>query len=324
MAIGLRYVVTGSRGQLGRCLVRRLGLATGAVLAGEFARDRLDVSDAGAVADALAMLPGGPPDVLLNAAAFNQVDSCEGDGSDDARRVNAEAPGILARAAEGVGARLVHVSTDYVFPGDATSPIPEDAAPGPRTAYGRSKLAGEVAALEASPRSLVVRTSWVFGPGRNFVGAILRQARLRREGEVEGPLRVVDDQRGYPTYADDLAMGILELAQAVEPGTDSTGGGIYHLCNGPDPADDGPITWWDFARSLLDARGFGDLQIDRISTEESGARAPRPAYSVLGCDRALALGVRLRSWRQALDAYLGSPDLTTTLELQDPSARVQQ
>ncbi len=317
--MALRYVVTGSRGQLGRCLVRRLSAGEGgAELAAAFSHAELDISDEAAVASALAELPGGAPAVLVNAAAYNQVDACEGEGADDAVRINGEAPGGLARVCEAVGARLVHVSTDYVFPGDAREPIPEDAPPSPRTAYGRSKLLGEERVLASSERALVVRTSWVFGPGRNFVGAILRQARLRRTGELTGPLRVVDDQRGHPTYADDLAGGILALAGALEESGEA--GGIFHLCNGPDEREPAPITWWDFARALLDLQGYPELQIDRISTAESGAAAPRPAYSVMGCERAAGLGVRLRSWRQALTAYLASPDLRVTLELQDPAA----
>ena len=312
-------MITGSGGQLGRCLVRVVGDAAAAgrmALAGAFSHSELDISDADAIARALDELPGGPPDVLVNAAAYNQVDACEGSGAEDARRINGEAPGLLARACEAVAARLVHVSTDYVFPGGARTPIPEDAAPGPQSAYGRSKLLGEQRVQDASARAMIVRTSWVFGPGKNFVGAILRQGRLRRSGEVEGPLRVVDDQRGYPTYSADLAQGISELAAFVGDGP----GGVYHLCNGADARDPGPISWWDFARTLLDERGYADLGIDRISTAESGARAPRPAYSVLACEKAAARGVRLRSWREALRAYLASPDLATTLELSDPQA----
>ena len=321
--MGLRYVVTGSRGQLGRCLVRALerGRApAGARLLAAFSHDELDVSDADAVARALSALPGAAPDLLVNAAAYNRVDACEEEGAADAQRINSLAPGILARACETLGTRLVHVSTDYVFPGGADAPIPEDAIPGPRTAYGRTKLLGERAVAEVSRRALVVRTSWVFGPGLNFIGAILRQARLRRSGEVSGPLRVVDDQRGFPTYSDDLAMGILGLCAALGegPGASERPGGVYHLCNGPDPGDPGPISWWDFARALLDLQGYDAIEIDRISTADSGARAPRPAYSVMGCEKAAGFGVRLRSWRDALDAYLASDDLATTLELQDP------
>lgn len=316
--MALRYVVTGSQGQLGRCLLRLIAPGAPELVAG-FSHADLDIADGDAVARALDGLPGGAPDVLVNAAAYNQVDACEGPGAADAERINARAPGLLARACEDRGIRLVHVSTDYVFPGDARSPIPEDAPTGPGSAYGRSKLAGEEAVRGASPRALVVRTSWVFGPGRNFVGAILRQGRLRRSGEVSGPLRVVDDQQGHPTYAADLAEGILGLAAAHE--AEAAGeGGTYHLCNGPDSADAGPITWWDFARAVLDAGGYADLAIDPISTGDSGAKAPRPAYSVLGCEKAAGRGIRLRSWREALAAFFDSPDLATTRTLSDPQA----
>jgi len=155
--------------------------------------------------------------------------------------------------------------------------------------------------LEADPEALVVRTSWVFGPGRNFVGAILRQARLRRSGEARGPLSVVDDQRGCPTYAADLAEGLCALRAAGAQG-------LYHLCNA------GPITWWDFARAILDETGHGDLQIERARTADLSLPAPRPAYSVLDCSRAAALGVRLRGWREALIDYLASPAGRALLE----------
>ena len=161
---------------------------------------------------------------------------------------------------------------------------------------------------EAASDAMIVRTSWVFGPGKNFVGAILRQAQLRREGEVQGPLRVVDDQRGCPTYASDLADAILVLVAASAPG------GVYHWQNAADPGDPDAPTWWDFARAILDAAGYADLEVERVTSEEIAAPAPRPAYSVLGCGRAEAQGARRRSWREALAAYLDSADLQVTLE----------
>jgi dTDP-4-dehydrorhamnose reductase len=313
--MSLRYVVTGSRGQLGRSFVRGLTEDGDDSLVAAFSHEELDISDRDAVASALGGLGSGkgdPPDVLVNAAAYNLVDLCESDGLADAERVNGEAPGILAEACERLGTRFVHVSTDYVLAGDATTPVPEDATPSPRSAYGRSKLLGEQNVQSASAQAMIVRTSWVFGPGKNFVGAILRQGRLRREGELEGPLRVVDDQRGCPTYSADLADGIRRLVAATSRGQGH--GGVYHLSNVPDPKDDDAPTWWDFARAILDARGYADLEIDRMTTDEIGAPAPRPAYSVLDGGRAASLGVGLRSWRDALDAYLASDDLDVTLE----------
>ena len=206
---------------------------------------------------------------------------------------NARAPEQLARACADRGARFVHVSTDYVFAGDATEPYREEDATGPNTAYGRTKLAGEQRVRAVNADALVARTSWVYGPGKNFVAAILRQAALRRSGEVAGPLRVVDDQAGCPTYADDLATALRQLVAA-------SANGVVHLCNR------GAITWWDFARAILDETGHADLEIDRAKTADLDLPAPRPAFSVLDCSRAASLGVVLRPWRDALVSYLGS------------------
>jgi dTDP-4-dehydrorhamnose reductase len=235
---------------------------------------------------------GTPPDRVANAAAFTHVDRCESHG-EEARRVNALAPGLLAEACRAVGSRFIHVSTDYVFSGDGQRPYREEDPVAPRSAYGRTKLEGEERVRAADSDALVVRTSWVFGHGRNFLGAILDQARLRRRGEVKGPLRVVDDQRGRPTYAVDLAEAIIRLA-----GRDARG--LYHVANREE------ASWWDLARACLDASGYEDIEIERITTDSLNLPAPRPAWSVLDCSRAEALGVGLRPWREALAAYLAA------------------
>ncbi len=140
----------------------------------------------------------------------------------------------------------------------------------------------------------MVRTSWVFGEGRNFLAAILAQARARKAGGETGPLRVVDDQQGRPTYAVDLAQGLRELVEARARG-------LYHLAN----AD--VASWWELARFCLDEAGFEELEVERIRTADLQVDAPRPAWSVLDCSKAGALGVRLRSWREAVRAHLASP-----------------
>ena len=323
--MGLRYAVTGSEGQLGRCLVRSFDRtapekAAGDLLVAAFSHRDLDISDAGSVArkfDELARKQGGRPDVLVNAAAYNAVDRCESEGRDLARRVNEDGPGLLAAACERSGTRLVHVSSDYVLAGDRATPLTETAPPAPTSAYGRSKLAGEQNVERESPGALIVRTSWVFGPGRNFLGAILRQARLRRCGEIAGPMTVVTDQFGCPTYAADLAGGIRALAKVT--GSSADRGGVYHLCNAlPPEAVAGEVTsWWDFARAILDRQGYADLEIVRGASLDLKLPAPRPRYSLLGCERAAALGVKMRPWPEALDDFLASPDLRTTLELTD-------
>lgn len=304
-----RFIITGARGQLGQCLARRVERDPHCELAAAYSHGDLDIGNREAVE---ALFEGSAdsadstdstdstdkqPDVLVNAAAFTAVDACETQW-EESFRANALAPGWLAESCRRAGVKLVHVSTDYVFDGESEKPYAEDAPTGPRTAYGRGKLEGEIRVLEAAPESLVVRTSWLFGPGRNFVQTILRQASLRRSGEVTGPLRVVDDQVGSPTYADDLAEGILGLL-------DRGAAGIYHLSNSPNSQ---PASWWDFAREILDQTQHADLAIERVKTADLDTPARRPANSLLDCSRAAALGVSLRPWKQALRAYLESRD----------------
>jgi dTDP-4-dehydrorhamnose reductase len=285
----VRWFVTGARGQLGAALVQVLAGRGEAVDAHD---STLDVADSDAVAETLLRSPGGPPEILVNAAAFTHVDRCERE-PEAAERVNAGAPSGLARLCRGPGVRLVHVSTDYVFDGESKVAYDEDAAPAPQSVYGRTKLAGEQAVLEADPGFLVIRTSWVFGRGRNFVANVLAQAAKR--GQAGEPLSVVDDQTGRPTYATDLAQGIVRLVEGGRCG-------LYHLAGG------GTATWWELARTALDHAGWSELPIERIRTADLDLPAPRPRNSVLDCGKAEAAGVRLRDWREALAAYLDSPD----------------
>jgi dTDP-4-dehydrorhamnose reductase len=231
-------------------------------------------------------------DVFLNAAAFTLVDRCESE-RELARRVNGEGPRQIARACRDAGLCLVHVSTDYVFDGKSARPYTEVDRPAPASVYGQTKLEGEEAVRAESEAFLVVRTSWVFGPGRNFVRTMIEQAaahRLKRNGS---PLRVVDDQFGSPTYAGDLARGIVRLVEAKARG-------LYHLANR------GVATWWDVARECLDQGGFPDVAIERVRTSAFPRPAPRPAYSALDCAKAERIGVRLPGWRDAVRAYLRS------------------
>lgn len=305
--------MTGSRGQLGRSLVAAIEARDGETLACALSHADLDVSDAAQVRGLFDGVPGGA-DVLVNAAAFTNVDRCETE-PERAFAVNAQGPGLLAEACRAADVHLVHVSTDYVFDGRADVPYDETMAVAPRSAYGRSKEEGERRVWSALPGALVLRTSWVFGPGRNFVVAILEQAAKRRRGEASGPLRVVSDQRGAPTYAVDLADGILSLVpRFFARGGEAAGGadpaaldrspgvppGLFHLTNA------GETTWHGFAREILRSSGYEDLGVEPISTDALSLPAPRPAYSVLDCGRAARLGVRLRSWREALAAYLES------------------
>ena len=294
----MRWIVTGSEGQLGQCLVRQLEADPAVAEVVACSREQADLSNDMALAVRCHAWGLRSGDVVANAAAHTGVDACETE-VEKATAVNATGPEVLARACNESGAQFVHVSTDYVFDGKAEEPYPESHPPAPTTVYGRTKLEGEARVLAACPGSLIVRTSWVFGPGRNFVGAILRQAHLRRTGEVEGPLSVVDDQRGCPTYADDLAEGLRSLQRLGARG-------VFHLSNAE------PTTWWGFARAILEETGHGDLEIEKGSTAALDLPAPRPAYSVLDCSRAASLGVSLRPWRQALAQYLRSEDSPVT------------
>ena len=287
-----RWLVTGAGGQLGRCLVEQLREQPRHTSLAAFGHADLDVSEREGVRRAVLESPGGPPDVVVNAAAMTQVDRCESE-PDAAWRVNALAPGLLAEACREVGAIFVQVSTDYVFDGAAERPYREDDPPGPRSVYGSTKWEGEQRAQEACPSTLIIRTAWVFGPGQNFVRTILGAAARALRGE--GPaLRVVDDQRGSPTWAGHLATGTIALVEAGALGP-------YHLANS------GSATWWELARAAVDAWGHPELPIQKVTSAEFPRPAPRPIWSVLDLGKARRAGVSLPTWQEGLRAYLLSP-----------------
>lgn len=280
-------LVTGAGGQLGGNLLRRD--VPGVSIRGLTSSD-LDITDADAVRDAVR-----PGDVVLNCAAYTAVDAAETD-EDAAAAVNATGPRILAEACARVGARLVHVSTDYVFPGDASTPYEVDDATGPRTAYGRTKLAGERAVLAADPTAVVVRTAWVYtGTGSDFVATMLR---LQRERDT---VSVVDDQVGSPTFAGDLAAGLLELAMRPQVR------GVLHATNA------GRATWFELARAVFAGVGADPERVRPCTTADFPRPAPRPAYSVLSSAAWERAGLTpLRPWADALaDALAALPPAAT-------------
>jgi dTDP-4-dehydrorhamnose reductase len=275
-----RYLVTGAGGQLGADLLTVLSTVDGAETRG-VTRSDVDVS---VQSEVDACVSGWRPDVVLNAAAYTAVDAAETDEA-AALAANGAAPGYLAIACAAVGARLVHVSTDYVFDGTATSPYPTDAPVAPRSAYGRTKLAGERAVRAALPAaSYVVRTAWVYGAaGRNFVKTM---ARLESERDT---LNVVADQIGSPTWSADLARGLVALSRSDAPA------GIYHCTNG------GRASWCDLARAVFEELGADPSRVHPISSEQYPVPAPRPAYSVLSAAEWVAAGLpALPDWRDAL------------------------
>ncbi len=245
-------------------------------------RAELDIVDEDAVAAALA---GTPADVIVNCAAWTDVDGAE-DDRDGAFAVNATGAGVLARAAASTGRRLVHVSTDYVFDGRGTRPYVESDPTGPQCVYGASKLAGEREVSAASERHAIVRTAWLFGAGgRNFVDTMLR---LADGGARE--VRVVTDQLGCPTWTRHLADALLDVA-------DRGSGGVLHA------ASSGSCTWNELAVEVFALAGR-DVQVLPSSSAEQRRPAPRPAYSVLGSDRDDA--VALPDWREGVRAYLAA------------------
>ncbi|HST48092.1 dTDP-4-dehydrorhamnose reductase [Jatrophihabitans sp.] len=277
-----RWLVTGARGQLGTDLCAVLagaGVGSDRLLA--LGADQLDITSSAAVQ---AVFADFGPQLVVNAAAYTAVDQAEAE-EERAYAVNATGPALLAAAAARTGARLLQVSTDYVFAGDADQPYPEQAQPAPRSAYGRTKLAGELAVRELAPEhGYVVRTAWVYGAtGTNFVKTM---ARLERDREF---LEVVDDQRGSPTWSADLARGLVQLAGSdAAPGT-------YH-CTGA-----GETSWWGLARAVFEELGADPERVRPTSTGKFPRPAPRPAYSVLSDAAWRAAGLRpLPHWRAAL------------------------
>jgi len=277
-------LVTGAFGQLGSD-VRAVAAAAGVPVVGHGSRD-LDITDGAAVNAAVAAFAGSHPGgVVVNAAAYTAVDDAE-THPDAAYAVNATGPGLLAAAAAAAGLGLIHVSTDYVFPGDAAEPYEPADPTGPTSVYGASKLAGERAVLAVHPGAHVVRTAWVYGAtGANFVKTMCRLE------QTHPTLSVVDDQVGSPTWSADLAAGLLELAGADVPG------GVLHCTNA------GATTWFDFTRAIFTEIGADPERVRPTTSADFRRPAPRPAYSVLSGRSWVAAGLTpLRPWSDALHA----------------------
>ncbi|MFF7445337.1 MULTISPECIES: dTDP-4-dehydrorhamnose reductase [unclassified Streptomyces] len=284
----MRWLVTGAGGMLGRDTVEELTRRGEQVIALD--RAALDITDPDAVDAALA---GHRPDLVVNCAAYTAVDDAESDEK-QALRINGDGPRHLARACAAQGSRLVHVSTDYVFSGDARdTPYAEDHPPAPRTAYGRTKLAGEQAVLEELPdAAAVLRTAWLYGAhGRNFVSTM-----IALEG-TRDTLDVVDDQRGQPTWSADVATRIADLGPRL--GRDVNG--VFHATSS------GETTWYALAREVFRHLGADPDRVRPVDSAAFPRPAPRPAYSALGHARWEQAGLApIRDWREALTAAFPS------------------
>lgn len=285
----MKILLTGANGQLAAALAPRLA-PLGEVVA--LGRDRLDLAQTDRLYEQVMAIA---PQVIVNAAAYTAVDKAESE-KDLAWAVNAVAPGILAQAAEALGGRLLHVSTDYVFDGTQSHPYREEDPTAPLGVYGASKRQGEMAIAAAGPHcSAIVRTAWVYGAGNtpNFVKTMLRLGADRPE------LRVVADQIGTPTWTGDLAEALVALADPQTPA------GLYHFTNS------GAASWYDFAVAIFEeARAIGrfPLAIERvvpITTADYPTPAKRPAYSVLAGGKLAALrGTAAPHWRVSLRQML--------------------
>jgi dTDP-4-dehydrorhamnose reductase len=276
----VRCLVTGARGLLGKYLVGYLQLQKSEVV-----QWNLPENDITAVERVINGVHSVAPDVIFHLAAWTDVDGCEGNPA-RAMAVNFQGTWAVALGAAEIDAKLIYISTDYVFDGKSHRPYRESDRPNPLSVYGRSKMMGEQAVTRNSRKWFIVRTSWLFGKGgKNFVDTILQKC------AVESSIKVVSDQVGSPTYAFDLCEPLFELAR-------SDYYGIYHLTNS------GFCSWFDFAREIVRLTGR-NCQIIPTTTAESGRRALRPAFSVLeNRNFRRRFGRVLRPWQEALKDYL--------------------
>jgi dTDP-4-dehydrorhamnose reductase len=276
----MRLLVIGAAGMLGHDLIAAAESAGHEPVGWDL--PEIDITDAAATREKVVALA---PDAVVNCAAWTDVDAAE-EKEELAARVNAEGAGNVAAAAAAANALVIQISTDYSFDGTATEPYVESNPTSPLGAYGRTKLAGELAVAEAAtPDFAIVRTAWLFGPhGNNFVDTMLRLGAEREE------VSVVDDQIGCPTYAGHLAAALVEIAYKRLTG-------VMHVAGG------GQCTWYDLAVAAFEATGT-DCVVHRTTAADFGRPAPRPAYSVLRSERDDT--PRLPAWQEGLAAHLAA------------------
>ncbi len=276
----MKVLVFGARGMLGKDLVPALSVEH-QVLARDI--EDLDIADQQRVQKEIETLH---PQVVVNAAAYTNVDGCESN-RELAFAVNAVGARNIAAGCAAGNARMIHLSTDYVFDGSSTSPYREEDPPAPLNVYGVSKLQGERNIREILENHLIIRTEWLYGHhGKNFVDTILRLASQQEE------IRVVNDQQGSPTFTKDLSWAIDRLVQEKTVGT-------IHATNS------NSCTWFEFARQILKEKRINSVRVIPITSEELGRPAKRPANSVLDCSRFQQItSQKMRAWEEALKEYL--------------------
>jgi dTDP-4-dehydrorhamnose reductase len=281
----MRVTLFGASGLLGKALMREWSGDTVTGLTSHAA----DIRDAKRVRE---VVQDARPEWIVLAAAYTDVDGCE-DNPNLAFAVNRDGAVNVAAAAKEIGARLVFLSSDYVFDGKKTTPYEIKDARNPQSVYGRTKAEAEIKLLELMPDCCIARTSWLFGiGGRCFPDTILKLAASR------ATLDVVNDQHGCPTYGDDLARAIVQLCR-------NDAKGIVHVTNA------GDCTWFEFAEQIVKGSGLSTT-VRPVSSREMARPAPRPAYSVLSPTSLWTLGIEMPSWRDALRRYLEQRDRPTS------------
>ncbi|MYL63566.1 dTDP-4-dehydrorhamnose reductase [Bacillus hwajinpoensis] len=274
----MKILITGGEGQVGRALCNKFPGKDVIALG----KQTLDISNKDQV---ITLFLDVKPDIVFHCAAFTQVDQCEKDKKKP-YEVNGIATGLIAQACEKAGAKLIYYSSDYVFNGEKNKPYIENDQTDPLSTYGMSKWIGERLVQQLSSNATIIRTSWVFGHGgKNFVNTMVNLAKQQKV------IRVIDDQVGSPTYAEDLA----EYSASIMLHTP----GIYHVTNG------GSCSWYDFAKRIYEESGYDPSLIQPISSLNYGAQTKRPKYSVLDHQKLLELGLQApRKWEAALNEYV--------------------
>ncbi|WP_323813306.1 dTDP-4-dehydrorhamnose reductase [Cellvibrio sp. NN19] len=285
----MKILVTGANGQVGYCLQQQLQAKGWNYVA--LTRNELNISDAHAVEKSVAEIK---PTVIINAAAYTAVDKAEQE-KEIAYAINRDGPANLARAAKSINAAILHISTDYVFAGDAEGSYREDAPTAPQGVYGQSKLDGEQAVIAANDKHIILRTAWVFGEhGNNFVKTMIRLGRTR------DALGIVADQEGGPTYAGDIAAALLHIAQQYAENK-TISWGTYHFSGLPH------ISWFGFAKQIFAEVQQAEIydkpipRLNAITTADYPTPAKRPANSKLDCNKLeQAFGIAPSNWQSAL------------------------
>lgn len=284
----MKVLVTGSQGMLGQALIRSLSTREVAVEGADI-RSKDNAVDISNDKDIMNLITRIKPDIVIHAAAYTDVDGCE-DNPEKAHLINGEGAKFVATACNNTNSLLIYISTDFIFDGTKTTPYTEEDKPNPINVYGKSKLAGENFVKDILSTYLIIRTSWLFGEGgRNFVDSIISLA------EAGKNLKVVDDQKGSPTYTVDLAEAITELL--LTP---------YTLYLTPlNITNTGSCTWYEFAKEILKAKGIKEVSLNSLTSSELNRPAKRPKMSILDNSKFEKLyGKSLPAWQDALQRYL--------------------